>query len=115
MAQLTHDDLIRFRQILDEKLRFLARESSTTRENRATVMLDQQSVGRLSRMDALQQQAMANAEQRRREVETQKTKAALARLETGEFGACLECGDQIAPKRLEFDPTVPTCITCASG
>ncbi|MBN2906146.1 MAG: TraR/DksA C4-type zinc finger protein [Rhodobacteraceae bacterium] len=78
-----------------------------------TVTLDQQSVGRLSRMDALQQQAMAKATQARRGTAERRITAALARIAEGEFGICTECGEEIAARRLDLDPTVPTCITCA--
>ncbi|MGC9420100.1 MAG: TraR/DksA family transcriptional regulator [Rhodovulum sp.] len=78
-----------------------------------TVELDQQSVGRLSRMDALQRQAMAKAQQTRRAGTERRIRAALHRIEAGEFGYCTECGDEIAEKRLTLDPATPTCITCA--
>ena len=39
--------------------------------------------------------------------------AALARIEDGEFGWCVGCGEAIAPKRLENDPAAPNCIGCA--
>ena len=78
-------------------------------------MLDQQSVGRLSRMDAMQRQAMAQATQRRRNARAQRVKAALQRMEDGEFGFCQDCGDDIEKARLDLDPTVPTCVSCAKG
>ncbi|MEP0563521.1 MAG: TraR/DksA C4-type zinc finger protein [Paracoccaceae bacterium] len=84
-------------------------------EGRKTVILDQTSVGRLSRMDALQQQAMADATHRRRNARKGRITAALLRIEAGEFGFCIDCGDEIANKRLDLDPTVPTCLTCARG
>ena len=84
-------------------------------DDRATVTLDQQSVGRLSRMDALQRQAMAQATARRHEGEKRRILAALARHEDGEYGYCTECGEEIAPARLEVDPCVPTCVSCARG
>ncbi len=83
--------------------------------SRSTVTLDQTSVGRLSRMDAMQQQAMANATSQRRQAEILAAKAALARIDEGEFGYCIECGEDIAPKRLDHNPTVATCISCARG
>ncbi|MCW9044220.1 MAG: TraR/DksA C4-type zinc finger protein [Pseudopelagicola sp.] len=79
------------------------------------VTLDQQAVGRLSRMDALQSQAMAKAGQARRNAEKTRLEAALLRLEAGAFGYCDECGAEIAEKRLAFDPGVTRCIGCASG
>ncbi|MGQ3017225.1 TraR/DksA family transcriptional regulator [Phenylobacterium sp.] len=85
-----------------------------TRDDRKPVELDQTSVGRLSRMDAIQRQAMAQAGQSRRTGELRRITAALKRLDDGEYGFCVACGDEIAPKRLEFDPAVATCVTCAS-
>lgn len=79
------------------------------------VELDQARTGRLTRMDALQSQAMARAGQARAKVELARIDAALKRLEEGGFGACLECGEEIAPARLEADPTAPLCIDCASA
>lgn len=81
----------------------------------ATVTLDQQSVGRLSRMDALQRQALAQATRRRREARRARIKAALARMDEGDFGFCDECGEEIAEKRLALDPTVSVCIECAGA
>lgn len=79
-----------------------------------TVELDQTRVGRLSRMDALQNQAMSQEQQRRRQLELTRIGAALARIETGEFGLCVGCSGEIAEKRLELDPAAPLCIECAS-
>lgn len=84
-------------------------------EARAVVTLDQQSVGRLSRMDALQGQAMAQEQDRRRESELARVEAALRRIETGDFGYCISCDEPIADKRLQLDPAVPTCVDCAGG
>ncbi|WP_346897284.1 TraR/DksA C4-type zinc finger protein [uncultured Roseibium sp.] len=81
---------------------------------RATVELDQQSVGRLSRMDALQGQAMAQASERQRRTDLVRIEAALKRLDDGDYGYCLECGEEIAAKRLEIDPAAALCITCAN-
>ncbi|MES0882098.1 TraR/DksA family transcriptional regulator [Roseibium sp. SCP14] len=88
--------------------------SEISEDARATVTLDQQSVGRLSRMDALQGQAMAQAAERQRRADIQKISAALQRLDDGEYGYCVECGDEIADKRLEVDPAAAFCINCAS-
>ena len=78
-----------------------------------TVELDQSKVGRLSRMDALQAQAMSVASNRRREMQLQRIAKALIRIENDEFGRCDECDTAIARKRLEFDPSVTLCIECA--
>ena len=79
-----------------------------------TVELDQTTVGRVSRMDALQGQAMAKESQQRREIQLQRIEASLQRLENGTFGLCVRCEEDIHLKRLEFDPTTPLCIDCAN-
>jgi DnaK suppressor protein len=80
----------------------------------AIVELDQSKVGRLSRMDAMQAQAMAKASDQRREATLRRVAAALKRIDDGEYGVCQSCDEPINPKRLEFDPTVLLCIDCAS-
>lgn len=83
-------------------------------DSAATVELDQSRVGRLSRMDALQAQAMAKASGNRRAATLQRITAALKRVDDGDYGWCLGCEEPINPKRLEFDPTVRFCIDCAN-
>ncbi|MGB5483077.1 TraR/DksA family transcriptional regulator [Parasphingorhabdus sp.] len=80
---------------------------------RNTVELDQQSVGRLSRMDAMQQQEMAHAEARRRTSDIARIEMALKRIEQDEYGWCAECGEPIAIRRLKIDPAAALCIGCA--
>lgn len=92
-----------------ERLASLRQQSKTAR---APVMLDQQAVGRLSRMDALQKQNMELATEHRRQQRVQTIAAALQRIEAGDFGYCIICGEDIAPQRLAFDPAVACCIDC---
>lgn len=86
---------------------------SVSDASRRPVELDQTRVGRLSRMDALQEQAMSLETERRRKLELQRIEAALQRIEEGDFGYCLVCGEEIEVKRLDLDPTLPTCVACA--
>lgn len=91
----------------------LDRLSAASADGRRPVELDQASVGRLSRIDAMQGQAMAQATEQRRAQRRSRIDAALRRIEGGEFGWCIACGEAIAPARLNLDPAVPTCIGCA--
>lgn len=102
------------RTALAQRLAELDRLDKLSEEGRAPVVLQQDSVGRLSRMDAMQQQAMAQAEQRRRAAQRARIAAALARLDEGEWGWCVTCGEQIAEGRLRNDPSVATCVGCAA-
>ena len=90
-----------FRETLQTLATQLRVADAETSKERAPVELDQQAVGRLSRMDALQVQAMALETSRRRKNELRRIAAALARIDKGEFGYCLECGEEIcsAPDR----------------
>ncbi len=110
------DDAIRhFRERLEAEIEALDTAEALGEESRKTVELDQQSVGRLSRMDALQSQAMAEAGHRRRGQARLRIRAALERLDEGEYGYCTECGEPIPRGRLEIDPAVPVCVSCAAG
>ena len=104
-----------FRRLITARLAELEAEDTLGAAGQATVELDQQSVGRLSRMDALQNQAMAKAQAGRRDAERQRLRAALCRMEDGEFGYCGDCDDDIAPDRLRLDPAATRCIQCARG
>lgn len=88
-------------------------QSESSAQSREAVALDQQSVGRLSRMDAIQAQAMAQARERKRKADLVRIEMALRRIDEGEYGYCSDCGEEIAAKRLDVDPMAERCIQCA--
>ena len=106
-------DLEYFKKLLADTRDDVIARLDDQREMAGTVELDQARVGRISRMDALQQQAMAKAASQRSSVQLHKIEAALVRIRTGEYGYCLKCGEDIAEKRLQVDPAALTCMTCA--
>ena len=114
MTDLDAAAVARYKQQLLERRQLLLDLQQTGGDAARTVELDQTSVGRLSRMDALQGQAMSKERERRRDVELQKIGAALARIESGDFGYCAACKEMIAGKRLDLDPATPLCFDCAS-
>lgn len=79
-----------------------------------TVELDQNRVGRLSRMDAMQGQALAKASADRQHAHRGEITRALARISDTSYGRCLECDEYITTARLEINPTVELCISCAN-
>ena len=111
---MAHLDPEWFRRKLEERRTELRELQAISEDSRATVALDQTSVGRVSRMDAIQGQAIALATQRQREQELQRIAAALQRLDDGSYAYCLNCGEAIAEKRLRFEPSIATCIRCAA-
>jgi DnaK suppressor protein len=105
--------LIDYERRLRELRLVLTDLESSRREASAVVELDQARTGRLSRMDALQLQAMANAGRERAAVELRRIDAALERIRTGRYGYCVECGEIIAPARLASQPAIALCVDCA--
>ena len=112
---LTPAEINSFKSILLQEKAELTRNETASADDRSPVTLDQQAVGRLSRMDAMQQQAMANAASNRRAARITRINAALQRIGEDEFGYCLDCGEDISTARLSLDPTLPNCVSCATG
>ncbi len=110
MQPLSDDDV---RCVLHKRLEELDALDAAGADAQKTVELDQSRVGRLSRMDALQGQAMAGASAARRLHERRRIRAALRRLDEGRYGRCLECDAPVPPGRLEIDPAAERCVHCA--
>ena len=111
---LSKQQLTDFKTLLLKQKQELEALQQTGLDASATVELDQTRVGRLSRMDALQGQAMSQQRERRREEQLRKITLSLAAIENADYGYCHNCGEDIALKRLEFDPTATLCIDCAN-
>ena len=100
-------------QWLEARRKELEAQSALSKDARDTVELDQQSVGRLSRMDAMQQQEMAQAQERTRQRDMQRIELAFRRLKDGEYGYCVDCDNEIPEGRLKIDPMAERCVNCA--
>jgi DnaK suppressor protein len=111
---LDQNQIHEFKKLLLKQQRELMELQQTGGDAAAVVELDQTRVGRLSRMDALQGQAMSLERERRRDIQLQKIATALRRIEKDDYGYCTECGDEIAFKRLQFDPAASLCFNCAN-
>ena len=107
-------DIASIKKRLIEQRDALLEVSESSKESANTVELDQTRVGRISRMDALQAQAMAKESNRRRQLALQRIDGALKRIEAGDYGYCAVCDEQIMVDRLKADPAALLCIGCAS-
>lgn len=112
---LSEKELQRFRTLLLSRQQSLLQADESADEAEQIVELDQTRIGRLSRMDALQAQAMSVATGRRRRQGLTSIDAALMRIADHAFGDCFECGKPINPKRLAADPAATLCINCAEA
>jgi DnaK suppressor protein len=105
-------DLLFFRQRLLDELKQLKAFLKSSHSAGATVVLDQSSVGRLSRMDAMQQQAMAHGLSERMQSNKRGILAALQRLDVGTYGLCCQCEEEIESNRLTQHPAAVFCLGC---
>ena len=106
-------DIETLRQAIIDEIAELGRLRGQARDSRAPVVLDQQSVGRLSRMDAMQQQAVHIANDTRRQHRYAALLAALKRMDNGDYGYCHQCDEMIGTGRLAIDPAAMLCVECA--
>ena len=111
MQELTDDQI----EALAERLRALQGELRgglrSLQDGARTVDLDQP-IGRLTRIDALQQQSMAKANRDAGRVRLQQVEAALRRVADGSYGYCLDCDEPIGDARLRVRPEAFLCIAC---
>lgn len=110
---MTEADLQRMRTLLVDELATLNEALEASLESAKGIALDQARIGRLSRMDALQSQAMAQGANRRLAEEITAIRAALERMERKKYGVCVGCNREIDLMRLEVYPATDRCLPCA--
>ncbi len=113
-AHLTGAQLEELREELDRQLRRLQKSMKITDEALRTVELDQTAVGRLSRMDSLQNQALSEGLRERELIRLSQILEALGRMDEGGYGICTACRGQIPFERLFVFPEAPECAACVS-
>lgn len=109
---LALEEIDEFKQRIATELEEVERALEDGATGRATVALDQTSVGRLSRMDAMQQQAMASGVKDRLLRQKSRLQAAAIRMANNHFGNCCDCGGAIPVERLRADVATPFCAYC---
>lgn len=114
MAINTLSNLKHYKKLLLDRRKELLAVAKMSHETASPVELDQSRVGRLSRMDAIQGQAMSLEAKRRTDAELVRITAALKRIDAGNYGLCARCQEEIIAGRLEIDPSVLLCVRCAS-
>jgi DnaK suppressor protein len=112
---LTPRQIEQLRQLLVARQRELESLVNSAQSGTQPVALDQQSVGRVSRIDAIQQQQMALANQQQARAQLGSIDRALRRIDGGDYGLCDDCGETIAFARLQAQPFASLCIDCQSA
>lgn len=114
MQERQNIDLPVYKKRLIDRKHELENMIKESHEDTNPVDIDQAQVGLLSRMEAMEEHAVAEEVEHLREQELLKVDSALERMQKGEYGLCVSCGEEIEEKRLELDPAVPLCYVCAS-
>ena len=70
-------------------------------------------IGRISRMDAINNKSVTEASLRQAEEKMNNLKRVLSRVGTSDFGICIKCGKPIPEGRLIYRPESLTCVDCA--
>jgi DnaK suppressor protein len=109
---MQNDELKLVKKIINDRLKILTFEWAMNKDASNTVELDQQSIGRLIRMNAMQKQAMAKAMSMRKQNEKRSLEVALYRMDQGDYGECIDCGEAIELNRLKIKPSVLKCLNC---
>lgn len=113
MNHLTPAQVEELSSVLEKDLAKLERSMRVTDEAMRPIELDQSAVGRLSRMDSLQNQGLTRNLQEREQVKLALVVAALRRIESSTYGVCSDCGEGLPFERLMVFPEAPTCAVCA--
>lgn len=114
-TEFTQQQLKDFFMLLEERKSAVEDQLRKIESSTEPVVLDQQSVGRVSRVDAIQQQQMAVANKAQATQQLQRIESALKRIEEGLFGYCLDCGESITEPRLQVQPEATLCLGCQSA
>ena len=106
------DRILYFRKRLESLSKEVTEALNASKDSASVVELDT-AIGRLSRMDAMQNQQMALELRRRQEQQLQRISNALKRITQNRYGLCGRCKQPIAEARLEISPDVVMCVKCA--
>jgi DnaK suppressor protein len=105
-------DQNKYKKYLEEALDEVGKYLEFSEDAAAAVAPDK-GLGRLSRMEAMQDQQLVMEMRRRKKRQLVEIKLAISRLEMGNYGTCVFCGKEIHPERLEVAPEVQTCMSCS--
>ncbi len=111
-SDLTTQQLDSLRIELEQREQELQTHISQGDLDAAPVTLDQQSVGRVSRIDAIQQQQMARANLELAQQNLVLVQLALRHIESGSYGYCEACAESIGIARLQAQPFANQCLAC---
>jgi DnaK suppressor protein len=111
MDNLTSGQMEELRRLLEMRRGEVERGLAASVEDARPVGLDL-AIGRLTRVDALQQQHMAMARRERLRTQQALIQQAEARMASGRYGECVRCEEPIGYARLSARPEAAFCLSC---
>ena len=111
MSGIGEADVAALRDDLEKLVAELETMVEATRSGSRPVDLDEP-IGRVSRMDAIQQQSMTQANRTAAMRRLAQARAALQRIGADEYVTCQACGEDVALARLQAAPETPFCVEC---
>lgn len=111
-AVLTDTEQQKLLAIIQSTLKSTEKEIQELIELTKPISLDN-SIGRLSRMDAINNKAINEKALRDKKQTLKKLKRALERYDEEKLGSCLKCGNEIPFGRLKIMPYTTRCVQCA--
>ncbi|MBW2427232.1 MAG: TraR/DksA family transcriptional regulator [Deltaproteobacteria bacterium] len=111
MAELEAEQVAELRADLEQLVNELRVQVEDSREGAKPVDLDEP-IGRVSRIDAIQQQSMVQANRRAAQQRLAQARSALSRIDEGDYGECVSCGEPVSFARLKARPETPFCVVC---
>ena len=115
MEELTDEQIVLQKTALVALKQQIETTLARSKEAAKPVELDQQAVGRLSRIDAIQQQKMVEANRRRQHLRLKHVKAALSAIVNDHYGICRRCEEYVAWPRLRAQPECFICLHCKAS
>ena len=109
--ELTDEQIAELTEILEDARGGIEAQLDASREDAKPVDLDEP-IGRLTRMDALQQQNMTKASRRSLEGRLKQIAGALTAVQQGDYGYCVRCDGPIGYLRLRARPESRLCVRC---
>lgn len=109
---MTSNDLNELKKLIDSQIESTKQEIEELTELTRPISLDN-SIGRLSRMDAINNKTINEKALRDKKRNLQKLERAQERAKKEELGTCLRCGDKIPFGRLKIMPYTTRCVKCA--
>ncbi len=114
MEELSEAQILELKHDLQALQNTLKKLLESSKDSTQAVAPDR-AIGRLTRMDAIQQQSMAKANRAAYQLRLQQAQQALRNIDEDDYGYCRRCDEDIGYRRLKAKPETPFCVKCQSA